>query len=293
MAEQLASQAPETRLSALDAAVQRVSEISTLPQIALNVIEVAQNPDAGAAELRDVVEGDPALSARVIRVVNSAAYGLRTTVSNLHQAISYLGFTQVRNLAMTASVSDIFKNDHAIGPYSRRNLWRHLVAVGICARLVARRCRLPNFEDAFLAGLLHDVGIILIDQNFHDDFELVIGNLDDSRTLCDVERECLGFDHCTFGERVAEGWRFPEPVRAAIRHHHASGRYKGPSTILVQCVEVANVVCSLRGITSTGVRCVKPALETFQWLGFSKEDVIVLAKDLEKEMIESESLFEL
>lgn len=293
MADQAGAELAEPRVSALDAAVQRVSEISTLPQVALSVIEVAQNPDAGAAELREVVEGDPALSARVIRVVNSAAYGLRTTVTNLHQAISFLGFTQVRNLAMTASVSDIFKNDHAIGPYSRRALWRHLVAVGICARLIARRCRLPNFEDAFLAGLLHDIGIILIDQNFHAEFERVIGALDGSMPLCDVEREFLGFDHCTFGERVAEGWRFPESVRAAIRHHHASGRYKGGSAIMLQCVEVANVVCSLRGITSTGVKCVKPALETFQWLGFGKEDVVVLAKDLEKEMIESESLFEL
>lgn len=285
--------ASEASATSLDAAVRRVTEISTLPQVALRVIEVAQNPEAGAGDLKDVVEGDPALSARVVRMVNSAAYGVRTTVTNLHQAISYLGFNQVRNLAMTASVSEIFKRDEVIGAYSRRGLWRHLVSVGICARLIARRSGLSTFEDAFLAGLLHDIGLILEDQHAHAPFVEMMQTIDPARTLVENERDKLGFDHCIFGEKIAEAWRFPEVARVCIRHHHNSLRYKGPGIEILRCVEVANVVCTLKGITSLGMKLVRPAIETFRALGFEKDDVVVLAADLDREIAASEKLFEI
>ena len=282
-----------SRPRSLEAVVQRVTEISTLPQIALQVIEVARNPDTGAADLKAVVEGDPALGARVLRMVNSAAYGVRSTVTNLHQAISYLGFNQVRNLAMTASVSEVFRKNESIGTYQRQNLWRHLVSVGICARLVASRCRMPDFEDAFLAGLLHDIGIILEDQQTHDHFRAVMGELGPGKTLCDVEKERLGFTHATLGATVAELWRFPEIVRAAIRFHHESESYKGEGEGIVRCVEIANIICTIKGITSVGQKLVQPTLPVFKAMGFQKEDILILAKDLDGEIASSESLFEL
>lgn len=284
---------PANTALALESVAKRITEISTLPHVALAVIDVAKNPEAGAADLKNVVEGDPALSARVVRMVNSAAYGVRTTVTNLHQAISYLGFNQVRNLAMTASVSEIFKKEAEIGQYKRSGLWRHLVSVGICARLLARRLSIKAFEDAFLAGLLHDIGIILIDQHVHDDFQQVIKSLSHGDALADIEREIMGFDHCQLGERIAEEWRFPVPARAAIRHHHNALRYKGDGADLVRCVEIANVVCSVKGITSVGRNCVSPPLQTFQAVGLTKEDIIVLGGDLDREIAQSESLFEL
>lgn len=277
----------------IDAVVQRITEISTLPQIALQVIEVAKDPDAGAADLKAVVEGDPALGARVLRMVNSAAYGVRSTVTNLHQAISYLGFNQVRNLAMTASVSDIFKKNETIGTYQRTELWRHLVSVGICARLVASRCRMPNFEDAFLAGLLHDIGIIFEDQQTHPQFRQVMSAAAPGKTLCELEKEYLGFNHAALGAKVAEVWKFPEMVRASIRFHHASQSYKGEGEDIVRCVEIANVICTIKGITSVGQKLVTPPLQVFQMMGFQKEDIIILAKDLDSELAACESLFEL
>jgi HD-like signal output (HDOD) protein len=281
------------RPKSVEAVVRRVGEISTLPQVALKVIEVARDPATGAADLKAVVEGDPALGTRVLRMVNSAAYGLRSSVTNLQQAISYLGFSQVRNLAMTASVSKIFKADETIGTYRRIMLWRHLVSVGICARLVAARCKIPGFEDAFLAGLLHDVGIIIEDQHAHGHFRQVIADLSEDLTLSAVESRHLGFDHCTLGARVTEMWRFPETLRAAIRFHHASDCYRDEGCEIVRCVEIANLICSLKGITSVGRQLVKPPLQTFRAMGFGKEDIVVLATDLDRELATSQSLFEL
>jgi len=277
----------------LEAVVARATEVSTLPHIALKVMEVARNTESTAADLKAVVEGDPSLSARVLRTVNSAAYAVRSKVTNLHQAISLLGFNQIRNLAITASVSHSFKTDHVSGPYRRSGLWRHLVSVGICARLIAARTRMSHFEDAFLAGLLHDFGIMIEDQHAAKGFRAMLENLDDSRPLSAAEQEYLGFDHAVLGARVAEAWKFPAAVKAAIRLHHMSEKCVGESLPIVRCVELANFVCTLKGISSIGLNTMAPPYEAIKALSFRKEDVKVLVTDLDEEMVHYESLYQL
>lgn len=287
------SSATALRVPTLDEVVARIEGISTLPQVAIQVMEVAGNPNSGAADLKRVVENDPALSARVVKMVNSAAFGLRNKIDNLHQAISYLGLNQVRNLAMTASVSEVFRKESSFGCYRRVGLWRHLVSVGVCARLVASRCGLNNFEDAFLAGLLHDIGIILEDEHMHEVFRQVIDHVSEERSLIEVEMALLGYTHANVGDRVADGWRFPPAIRAAIKHHHAAAAYKGEGVEIVQCVEVANVICTVKGIGSVGVKRIRVPTETFQALGCRREDIVVMAGDLDRELATNESLFEL
>ncbi len=277
----------------LESLVRRIDEISTLPHIAMRVIEVANDPDSGAADLKQVIEGDVALGARVLRCVNSSAYATRSKITNLQQAIAYLGLQEVRNLALTASVSELFKKDQAIGPYRRSQLWRHLVSVGICARLIAMRRKLDNFEDVFLAGLLHDIGIIFEDQHAHEPFCKIIGHLDPAKTLAAVELEQLGFAHTVLGARVAEAWKFPESTTEAIRHHHTSANYRGEQIDVVRCVEVANLICTLKGITSVGMKLVKSSQPALAGLSLTQEDVEVLVEDLDREIELYASLFQL
>ncbi|OHB67423.1 MAG: hypothetical protein A2V70_17375 [Planctomycetes bacterium RBG_13_63_9] len=276
----------------LDDTVRRIEEISTLPHVAMRVMEVASDPDSGAIDLKEALECDAALSARVLRCVNSSAYATRAQIGNLPQAIAYLGMRQVRNLALTASVGELFKKDEGIGPYRRQQLWRHLVAVGICARLIAMRRSISSFEDAFLAGLLHDIGIVLEDQHVHARFCTVIGSLDGTTTLAEVERNHLGFDHTQLGEKVAETWGFPDSVRAAIRYHHASASYQGEEMGMVQCVEVANLICTLKEIPSVGLKLVEASPSALEGLSLAKEDVAVLADSLDDELAANASLFD-
>lgn len=277
----------------LDRAVARIEEISTLPHVALRVMEVANDPDSSAADLKEVMESDAALSARVLRCVNSSAYGLRERISNLQQGIAYLGLKQIRNLAVTASVSELFRSGDTIGSYSRSGLWRHLVSVGVGARLIALRRKLNDFEDAFLAGLLHDIGIILEDQYLHRHFRRVVESLDGTRPLGEVEREKIGYDHCVLGGRVAEQWKFPALVLDAIRYHHNSANYRGEQRTLLHCVEMANLICTLKGITSVGFKLVQISPEAMKGLSLSREDILVLAEDLDDEIARHGSLFEL
>jgi len=277
----------------LDQVAQRVYEISTLPKIALRVMEVANDPESGAADLKEVMESDAALSARVLRSVNSSAYAVRVKITNLQQAIAYLGLKQVRNLAMAASVGKLFRRDEMIGLYRRSELWRHLVSVGICARLIAMRLKLMNFEDMFLAGLLHDIGIILEDQHAHSSFFAIVRSLDKDKTLAETECCHLGFDHAELGAKVADRWRFPEEIQAAIRYHHSSADYAGEHVELVRCVEVANLICSIKGISSVGVHLVEFSQPAIEGLSLSKQDLIVLAEDLDHEIDLNESLFQM
>ena len=277
----------------LDLVAGRITEVSTLPHIALRVMEVASDPDAGAADLRKIVEGDPSLSARLLKCVNSALYGLRFRINNLQRAISYLGFKQVRNLAITASVSDTFKGDVAFGPYTRAGLWRHLVAVGVCARFIAARKKMGCFEEAFLAGLLHDIGIVLEDQYCQPAFGEMMENLPPNKPLCSLEMTAFGFDHTRLGQRLAEQWRFPPEVIDTIRYHHMPASYKGEHTDILACVDLANLVCTLKRMPSVGVNLLKSTHWSVQMLRLTKDDVKVLATDLDDELSIHESLFNL
>ena len=278
--------------TALEKVVRRIHDVSTLPQIALRVMEVANDPDSGAADLKETMEGDAALSARVLRQVNSSAYALRTQVTNLQQAIAYLGMKQIRNLAMTISVGKMFEKDDAVGPYRRSQLWRHLVSVGIAARMIAMRMNMANFEDMFLAGLLHDLGIIFEDEHLPEPFAEIMNSSDDNATLAQMERRRLGFDHTQLGAAVAEQWGFPDAATAAIRYHHVSSEYRGNHINVVRCVELANVLCSHKGITSIGRNLVKLSRPAVVALSLKKEDFVVLIEDLDAELSANSGLFQ-
>ncbi len=270
----------------------QIDEISTLPHIAVRVMEVAGDPDSGAADVKEVLEGDPALTARLLRCVNSSAYPVREKITNLQQAVAYLGIKQLRNLALTASVSELFRVEGGIGPYRRSALWRHMVSVAICARMIARRLKFANAEDVFLAGLMHDVGIILEDQFAHQHFcRMIAQSLAREKLLVQSEREWFEFDHTTLGEQVAKRWRFPELVGSAIRHHHGSIVYEKADKLPVRCVELANMICSVKGITSVGVNLVRYLDPERAALGLGKDDLAVLARDLDLEISRNESLF--
>lgn len=279
----------------VDKLVQRIlrDQVSTLPHIAARIMQVANDESAGADTLRKVVEADPTLSARIIKCVNSAAYALRNRVNNLHRAICLIGFQQVRNLAVSASVAEIFRDDNAIGPYKRSELWRHLVSVAIAARLIAMRVNVQCFEEAFLAGLLHDFGLILEDQFCHKQFEAMITGPLEGQPLVQTEQELLGFDHTILGARAAESWCFPEDVVAAIRFHHAPENYRGKHVDVVACVELANIVCTLKGVTSVGLKLLPATRLAIERYSLSREDIVVIMNDLDEELERYQELLNL
>ena len=277
----------------LHSVVRRIDELSTLPDIAVQAMAVANDSKASASELREVLEADPGITSRVLRAANSAAVAASRQVVDLQQAITLLGLTQVRQLILTAAVSDLFKTKGGINAYRRLNLWRHMVAVGLCARMIARRLNFADDEGIFLAGLMHDIGIILEDQYVHPQFCKIIRGVDPEKTLIETEREYLLFDHTILGETMATRWGFPQIVRSAIRYHHNSMLYDEYDKLPVRCVELANMICSCRGITSVGTNLVRSFDPEAGALNLSPAKVAELAQELDHELARHQTLLHL
>jgi putative nucleotidyltransferase with HDIG domain len=269
----------------LKAALVRIGEVSTIREVAVRIMRVANDPSVGAVELAGAVGRDPALGARIIRTVNSAAYGLRRKVDRLVEAVTLLGFKRVRNLSMAALICDLFESGHTFGTYDRKRLWRHMVAVGVGARAIVGAVAHPDPEEAFLAGLLHDLGIILEDQYAHDDFVRAVEEARPDEPFAQAESRVLGFDHTELGARVADAWDFPEAVANVIAFHHRADEYEGPAEPIVLAVSVANWVCTEAGVSATGLRNVAaPSERTLERLGLKAEFLSVFADDIRSEL---------
>lgn len=273
-------QSPEALVERL---FKRISEVSSLPAVAIQIMEVANDSTTGAEDLLQAVQIDAALAMRIMRTVNSSYYALQNKVADLKLAITLLGFKEIRNLAMTAYIAQLFRKDAGYGTYTREGLWNHLIGVGTVARLIAETSRRVPPREAYLAGLLHDLGLILIDQYLHKPFCQVVDRLSEELPAYEIEREVLGFDHAALGEFVAVKWHLPEHLNTTIRYHHAPLEYAGPHREMVYAVALANFFCNVKGLTSLGV-CDKqvPPGEAFTGLGLDKARVASIWEQLDE-----------
>ena len=269
----------------------RISEVSSLPDIALRIIELANDPDVEVNDLLEAVRSDPALAMRLMRTVNSSYYALNDKVADLKQAMTLLGLKEVRNLALTTYVAQMFREKSGYGPYERQGLWRHMLSTAMIARLIARTCRKVPPEEAYLAGLLHDLGLILIDQYVHRPFCRVIDSLTDETPLCEVERRILGFDHARLGEFVAAKWGMPPHLSTAIGHHHAPEAYDGCYQDMIHVASLADFFCCFKGLTPLGVGMVQePPLRLFGQLDMSADHVKLLLAELDDALAAAEMM---
>lgn len=198
------------------------SELSTIRQTVLRILQIVDDPLSCADDLTNVISTDPPLSARLLRLANSAHFGLARRVSSIHDAIICIGFDAVKEVALSQKVCEIFAQDDEGFGYSRFALWQHSVAVALCARALCRQMgRGPRPETAYAAGLLHDIGILVIDQFLQFDFLVVLRDAEEENVdLVGVEEMILGFSHADVGMALTQSWQFPKEFSRAIGHHH-------------------------------------------------------------------------
>src|SRR5206468_4493350 len=142
-------------------AVKKVSAIATLPEVTAKIIATVENPSSTASQLHKIVSHDPALVTRILKVVNSAFYGLPGQIGSVERAIVLLGLNAVKNIAVAASLGQLFRGVKLCEGYTAKDLWTHCIAVGVAARELAKQLKLPIADEAFLAGLIHDIGILV------------------------------------------------------------------------------------------------------------------------------------
>lgn len=200
-----------------------LGQLATLPTVTMQIMRLADDPHATGDALDRLLAADPTLGARVLRVVNSAFYGLPGTVTTTDAAIVRLGFAAIRNIAIAASLTRMFRGGRLTLTFDARDVWRHSVAVAEAARLLARRARRGSADEALLAGLLHDIGIVVAMQGCRPEFEQLITALefDPDVAYADAEREHLGTTHAHLGAELSRRWGFPPTLASVAEHHHA------------------------------------------------------------------------
>jgi len=204
------------------AIVDSLGQVPTLPAIVARVLEVLNTPNASADTAARLIGKDLALSAKVLRLANSAFYGIPRTIASVDQAIVILGFQTVRSLVMSASVMKLLGKGS--GHLDRRAIWRHSVAAALISRIVTKKFgrRLGlDVEAAFMASLLHKIGILILDGTEANDYHKVLEGLaaDGAPSLPELERLHLQIDHATVGGMLAERWGLPEELRDPIAFH--------------------------------------------------------------------------
>jgi HD-like signal output (HDOD) protein len=274
----------EGRRLALERLFSRISDVASLPTTAQKLLELTALDTPPVDEIRDVIETDPALLANLLRRVNSGYYGLATKVSDARSAIALLGMQEIRNLAATIFLSKFYDQPSDHGPYRRTQLWDHCVAVGTTSRMIARQTHRCVPEEAYVAGLLHDFGFILLDQFLHKHFCMVLDQLDEHTATHEVENRILTFDHAMLGGFVAHKWCFPQPAIDAITFHHRPLDYHGDHAATLHAVVLANWLCSDLGRLSLGVNNLpQPEPEVFHGLGLDDASLCDLRTQLEQE----------
>ena len=253
---------PQTRVLE---AVKKVSSIATLPEVTAKIIATVEDPKSTASALHKLVSHDPALVTRIMKVVNSAFYGLPGQIGSIERAIVLLGLNAVKNIAVAASLGQLFKGAKLCDGFTARDLWTHCIAVGVAARELARQMKLSIADEAFLAGMIHDVGLLISLQSFPEQLRRTCDAARSSeRTFVALEKEFMGgMDHQSLGACLAEQWRFPKNCQLVAGHHHNPAALGEGNKMLVTLVHVSDTICcqSRHGFNLTAMHQVLDEVE--------------------------------
>lgn len=268
----------------IDDVVKQLHDLPSLPAVVMELLNSIDQEDVDISVLAKKVSHDQALTAKTLRLANSSLYGLQVKVTTITQAITFLGFQTTRNLITAAAVTGCFPDGDCAG-FDDKAFWRHSIATAACAKVLARRLRF-NQDYAFTAGLLHDIGRLVLSAGFPVQYAKVLAACRaNDGYLLDTERELLGVDHVEAGAALADHWNFSDTMRLAIAHHHEP---EAPGAgFLATIVHVANAIAHALDIARDEDELV-PAVSAVAWtaLGLNEESYLHVFRETELQLEE-------
>ena len=253
----------------------RLSDLPPLPAVVVKIMQSINNPNTSAEELNNLIRMDQGLSSKVLRIVNSAYYGLPKKVSTITQAVMILGFNTVRNLVMGVSAFGSFSQKTIPYGLNREKFWEHCVGTAVCGNVLAKRRlqRIRNApEEAFIGGLLHDIGTLFLDCYFPVQYAVSMAFAEkEGRPSLDAERLVLGIDHLFIGRKIAEHWNFPPHLVAMIGNHHPCN-FTNEHTDMVYIIHAGDWLCWQLGYSGNPhARGPILAEPVEKWFGYTEE----------------------
>ncbi|MBN4076391.1 HDOD domain-containing protein [Gemmatimonas aurantiaca] len=227
-------------------------ELSSLPQTLAQVIAIAQDDNASIGSMAKVIESDPGLATRVMRAANSPQFGQMREVTSIKHAAQTIGFRAVFSFALASSVYSLTEEISGVIPRTR--FWRHSLETAVAARLLAPYMGGVYPDEAFVSGLLHDIGMLIYDTAFTARYEEIMHEVEAGGDLCDLEMREWGATHAAAGEFLLRQWNIPESIATAVGQHHISAKEvsSGQPSQLTLCVALANTLTRYRMFDRSG-----------------------------------------
>jgi putative nucleotidyltransferase with HDIG domain len=227
--------------------VERIQKLPVLPQVAMKVTERMQSPTATVQEVSDLIRSDIGLTSKILRLANSSYYSIPGGVSDVSKALQYLGFTTIAQIVLTTSVFGSFKTD-GIKDFPLSQFWAHAFAVGLLAEIAARSLQFKNPSDAFVGGLMHDMGKLILLELAPEELSRIVHHAEAEKVSFIQAEEQLGVTtHVALGVQLGRHWNLPAAVINAIQFHHG-----GSTKPEIQLIEWANVWVHSRKLGASG-----------------------------------------
>jgi putative nucleotidyltransferase with HDIG domain len=269
------------------------TELKTIPQVAIKILNLLANDRSTIHDFEEVIRFDPVLVTRLLKLVNSKMFNLKKKVNSISHSVVFIGMKNLRNLVVCDALRYIFRESEMESGFSKTSFWMHCVAVGICSQLIAKRMLSTNGEDAFLAGILHDLGIIIEDQARHVLFQRVLEEYRKGNgSFLECELRVLNTNHCLVGSYAAQRWNFSEEIREVILRHHGPFNGSTPLITLLDIVQVSH--CLVEHIGYKEMQSVEEACNdnVLEHIRNYEDKYRLLVRELYCEMEKIKSVFE-
>lgn len=234
--------------SALEKIILETIDIPSLPPVAMKVLQLISSDNSSIKELEDILSKDQSFSARLLRIANSPYYGKNRTVDSISSAIILIGFNTMKSLVVAASLKDMHRN---FGIFEQK-LWEHSLAVSVAASTIASETKMIKPEEAMVAGLVHDMGKMVLNTSLSQSYAMVIERVySEGFSFLDIENQMLGFNHCNVGGLIARKWKLPKNLETVIEFHHTEEiphLDDSSNEVACQITRIADAICLYLGI---------------------------------------------
>jgi len=284
---------PTTKTNKIDRILRSVDRLPTLPTIYTKLTRLLRSPNATVREIGSIINEDQAMAVKVLKIVNSAFYGLTHKVGNLKHAIVILGLNQIRTLVLATSTLKMFQQLKSDNSFDMQKFWEHSIGCAVAARVLAETTYLGNPDDVFTGGLLHDIGKLIHALYLNEEFTAVVADVEVSGVpMIESEKKLLGYDHTYTGRELAIKWGLSQGTVDMIAHHHLSDS-SGELTKEIAAVHIGNILSIALDLGSGGEKKVPIAdMKAWEILGIELSNLESIMARIEKLFNESIAILE-